>query len=166
MLPFRLPSRMLSYTVFQFLNFLGLLFWTVYQELGNVGSLHVYLSTHSCYTHYKFAEFLERDDAWLPKDLLRRVGFRYSLTEKPNGDCVFLQSSRGKRGCAIYSVRPLQCRTWPFWSSNIDTPEDWMSAPEEVFGNDNTISSLADEPPIAMGDRASSAYYSVIDGFR
>lgn len=45
-----------------------------------------------------------------------------TLREKPNGDCVFYD--RG-RGCTIYQVRPRQCRTWPFWESNLATPEAW-----------------------------------------
>src|SRR5947209_17205563 len=45
-----------------------------------------------------------------------------SLREKANGDCVFFE--RGQ-GCTIYAVRPRQCRTWPFWQSNVRTPEDW-----------------------------------------
>jgi Fe-S-cluster containining protein len=45
-----------------------------------------------------------------------------SLGEKGNGDCVFFD--RGA-GCTVYPVRPRQCRTWPFWESNVTTPEDW-----------------------------------------
>ena len=52
----------------------------------------------------------------------RRSKGRRTLKEMANGDCVFFE--RG-RGCTIYSVRPPQCRTWPFWESNIATPEDW-----------------------------------------
>jgi hypothetical protein len=54
---------------------------------------------------------------------LRQVGTAFSLTERPNGDCVFYD--REGRGCMIYPVRPRQCRTWPFWSSNIKTPAAW-----------------------------------------
>jgi Fe-S-cluster containining protein len=52
----------------------------------------------------------------------RTVGFRRSLRERSNGDCVFFD---GAAGCTIYPVRPRQCRTWPFWDSNVETPEDW-----------------------------------------
>jgi len=45
-----------------------------------------------------------------------------SLREKLNGDCVFYDS---EQGCTIYPVRPRQCRTWPFWHSNLATPEAW-----------------------------------------
>ena len=45
-----------------------------------------------------------------------------SLRETANGDCVFYNRDEG---CTIYPVRPTQCRTWPFWESNVATPEDW-----------------------------------------
>ena len=45
-----------------------------------------------------------------------------SLREKGNGDCVFFE--RGV-GCTVYAVRPRQCRTWPFWESNVESPEAW-----------------------------------------
>lgn len=53
---------------------------------------------------------------------VRRVGKRYSLVEMPGGDCVFWDS---KQGCTVYAARPVQCRTWPFWPENVETPEDW-----------------------------------------
>jgi Fe-S-cluster containining protein len=45
-----------------------------------------------------------------------------TLKEKANGDCVFWEAGRG---CTVYPVRPKQCRTWPFWASNVETPEAW-----------------------------------------
>jgi Fe-S-cluster containining protein len=45
-----------------------------------------------------------------------------TLREKANGDCVFFDH---RRGCTVYPVRPRQCRTWPFWESNVATPEAW-----------------------------------------
>src|SRR5262249_23822585 len=52
----------------------------------------------------------------------RSVGRRVSLREKANGDCVFYDRAAG---CTIYPVRPRQCRTWPFWESNLVTAEAW-----------------------------------------
>ena len=46
---------------------------------------------------------------------------RVSLTEKKNYDCVFWE----KDGCSVYEARPLQCRSFPFWSHNVDSPESW-----------------------------------------
>lgn len=77
----------------------------------------------------RIARFLGRADDWLPREQLRRVGFKHSLTEKSNGDCIFLkQLENGQRVCGIYPVRPLQCRTWPFWAVNLKSPEAWAEA--------------------------------------
>jgi Fe-S-cluster containining protein len=53
---------------------------------------------------------------------VRRVGNRLSLIERANGDCVFWRSDQG---CTVYDARPVQCRTWPFWEENLETPADW-----------------------------------------
>ncbi len=53
----------------------------------------------------------------------RPVGGRLSLREHANGDCVFLDPLTRK--CSVYPVRPKQCRTWPFWRSNVESPEAW-----------------------------------------
>ena len=55
---------------------------------------------------------------------VRRIGIRKSLKEFPNGDCVFFDGEL--RTCKVYNARPRQCRTWPFWDSNLKTPEDWQ----------------------------------------
>ncbi len=47
---------------------------------------------------------------------VRDVGVRKSLKEYSNGDCVFFDGKTRK--CRVYSARPRQCRTWPFWDSN------------------------------------------------
>jgi len=47
-----------------------------------------------------------------------------SLKEKPGGDCVFYQ--RGT-GCTVYTDRPRQCRTWPFWRRVLRTPDTWAT---------------------------------------
>jgi uncharacterized protein len=52
----------------------------------------------------------------------RSVGKGRSLREKSNGDCVFFEQGQG---CTVYSARPTQCRTWPFWESTTETREDW-----------------------------------------
>jgi hypothetical protein len=54
---------------------------------------------------------------------VRRVGVRRSLVEFSNGDCVFFDGQARK--CTVYDARPRQCRTWPFWQSNVKSPEAW-----------------------------------------
>lgn len=59
----------------------------------------------------------------------RRVGKLRSLLEHDNGDCDFLDTrDDGKRVCGIYAVRPVQCRTWPFWASNVSSQRSWDAA--------------------------------------
>jgi hypothetical protein len=55
---------------------------------------------------------------------VRRIGIRKSLREFPNGDCVFFDAQ--SRRCSVYEVRPRQCRTWPFWDSNLRTETAWQ----------------------------------------
>ena len=62
----------------------------------------------------------------------RIVRGRTSLTEFANGDCTFFDHE--KRGCKIYPVRPKQCRTWPFWNSNIKTTKDWEDVKADCPG--------------------------------
>jgi uncharacterized protein len=66
----------------------------------------------------------------LPAEEFRRVYVRslwrgLSLKEKSNYDCVLLDNAGH---CIAYENRPLQCRTWPFWPSNLKTPKDWQEA--------------------------------------
>ncbi len=54
---------------------------------------------------------------------VRRVEGRSSLVEYPDGDCIFLDPE--SRACAVYAARPVQCRTWPFWNSNLRSKTAW-----------------------------------------
>ena len=67
----------------------------------------------------------------------REVDGRRSLIEKPGGDCVFLTRSGGKSSCSIHPVKPLQCRTWPFWTDNLRTKARWESAGRMCPGMDH-----------------------------
>lgn len=64
---------------------------------------------------------------------VRKIGIRKSLREFPNGDCVFFDTDA--RRCSVYDDRPRQCRTWPFWDSNLRTPEDWVRTCESCPGS-------------------------------
>jgi Fe-S-cluster containining protein len=57
---------------------------------------------------------------------------RRSLTEYANGDCTFFDPE--KRGCTIYEARPTQCRTWPFWNSNLKDKESWEALSPDCPG--------------------------------
>ena len=62
----------------------------------------------------------------------RPEGRGRSLKEKANGDCVFYDRAQG---CTVYPARPPQCRTWPFWESNVATPEDWQATCQSCPGS-------------------------------
>lgn len=57
---------------------------------------------------------------------------RRTLTEYANGDCTFFDPE--KRGCTIYEARPVQCRTWPFWNSNLKDKASWDSLSPDCPG--------------------------------
>jgi hypothetical protein len=65
---------------------------------------------------------------------LRRVGERYSLIEKPGGECIFWREDGPRPGCQVYSARPVQCRTFPFWKRHLADEEAWNDVVEECPG--------------------------------
>jgi len=84
------------------------------------------------------ADYLGLDvHAFLRKYAQRAMG-RWTLGEVRNGrdyDCVFLEEmGDGRRGCSIYPVRPTQCRTWPFWPSNMKSRRAWEAAAKTCPG--------------------------------
>ncbi len=72
------------------------------------------------------AEYLDKPVGEIRLFHTRQVGNRLSLTEFANGDCTFFDPAT--RGCRIYPVRPTQCRTWPFWRSNLQSEQTWREA--------------------------------------
>ena len=60
---------------------------------------------------------------------LRPLDGAPSLRIRDNGDCVFWDG-----GCTIYPVRPRQCRTFPFWPENLESPESWEEATKTCQG--------------------------------
>jgi hypothetical protein len=56
---------------------------------------------------------------------VRRTWRGMTLREKANYDCVMLD---GGGRCLAYPVRPVQCRTWPFWPTNLRSAESWADA--------------------------------------
>jgi Fe-S-cluster containining protein len=64
----------------------------------------------------------------------RKSRGRITLREKANGDCVFFDP---RNGCTGYRARPRQCRTWPFWESNVASPETWEATTHVCPGAGN-----------------------------
>lgn len=102
----------------------------------------------------RLAEYLKTTVRDVIEKYCRKIDGKFSLTErfnKGNYDCIFLKeipveppaSGNGdaeksivqtKRICTIYPVRPLQCRTWPFWPEVIASEESWKRASRRCPG--------------------------------
>ncbi len=81
------------------------------------------------------AEFLKISAGRLRQKFLKRVGLRTTIIEHhATKNCAFLQGIDNQKRCMIYSVRPNQCRTWPFWPSNLKNPGDWNKAAQKCPG--------------------------------
>jgi Fe-S-cluster containining protein len=101
----------------------------------------------------RLAEFLQKPRRDVIREYCRKVGSRYALKEirhpRHGGyDCVFIKEIpadtsaaadkvvQSKRICSIYPVRPLQCRTWPFWEGNLSSQRAWQRAGKTCHGID------------------------------
>ena len=102
----------------------------------------------------RLAEFLRLSPQEVVEKYCRKVEGKFSLKEYRNArgeyDCVFLTEQKAerttatpggnqevtltRRGCSIYPVRPLQCRTWPFWDGNLASKAAWDRAARRCHG--------------------------------
>jgi len=73
-----------------------------------------------------YSNFIQVWCRWIPFNSGRE---RLSLKEKSGYDCIFW-----KNGCTVYSARPLQCRTFPFWDSIMCSEESWKNAGKSCPG--------------------------------
>jgi len=82
--------------------------WTKYQEMQNI------------------ATFLDMNLETFTQNYIKKVKHRYSLVEKKISEddyaCIFFDTE--KLQCSIYPVRPLQCRTFPFWEQFKNNQEE------------------------------------------
>ncbi len=60
----------------------------------------------------------------------RELDDRLVLVNGENDHCVFLENGQ----CLIYEVRPVQCRTYPFWPENLKNKYSWQQTMEECPG--------------------------------
>ncbi len=58
------------------------------------------------------------------------TGWALSLGERRNYDCVFWSD----QGCSVYEDRPVQCSTYPFWSSIMESRKSWQAAGDDCPG--------------------------------
>lgn len=90
------------------------------------------------------AELLKISMEEFIKKYTRRVGKRISLKEHPKTyDCVFLKDKK----CQVYKARPTQCRTYPWWSENLESPRHWEETAARCEGIDHP-----DAPLTSLGE--------------
>ncbi len=84
---------------------------------------YVFLSPDDC---RDLADFLKLTSGELISRYCRKVGVAdislVSLLEKENKDCIFWNK---ELGCSVYEARPVQCRTYPFWATALESQESW-----------------------------------------
>lgn len=107
---------------------------------------------------------------WLHKDDVKRISNFLNLTEdefidqytklvdqrlslidveSDNWNCIMLKEGR----CSIYNVRPMQCRTFPFWYQNLESDYYWEETVEECPGiGKGRLYSQPEIESIALGD--------------
>jgi len=79
------------------------------------------------------AKRFDTDEQTFEDTYVIQVGIRKSLKELENHDCVLFDNE--KRCCTVYEDRPRQCRTWPFWDSNLKSPKTWAETCEACPGS-------------------------------
>ncbi|MDE3055952.1 MAG: YkgJ family cysteine cluster protein [Verrucomicrobiota bacterium] len=82
----------------------------------------------------------------------RRVDKRWALIDRPGTyDCIFLKN----KSCSVYSARPTQCRTFPWWIDQIQDPKSWQEAKERCEGIDHPEAPLV---PIETIEKEARSY--------
>lgn len=98
------------------------------------------------------ADYLDKPVGEIRLLYARPARGKVSLNEYANGDCVFFDPQG--RGCTIYPVRPQQCRTWPFWEANVETPQAWEQTRRRCPGAGQGELITLDEISLRLGERA------------
>jgi Fe-S-cluster containining protein len=86
------------------------------------GDYYVFLSRQEA---ERIRDYLQLSSAWFRRRYLSRLddGERV-LAAGIDERCIFLD---GYGQCRIYPVRPVQCRTYPFWPEVVNSRRDWSA---------------------------------------
>lgn len=83
------------------------------------------------------AELLSISVELFRRRYIRFMDNRFALVERKitesQYDCVFLKDNK----CSVYQARPSQCRTYPWWTQNLNSQESWDLAAQECEGINN-----------------------------
>lgn len=75
------------------------------------------------------AAYLDRPASRVIDTCLTTWEDAYRVKEADDGRCLFFED-----GCRVYPVRPIQCRTFPFWLATLRSEARWKAAQKECPG--------------------------------
>ena len=75
------------------------------------------------------AEYLEMEYGEFINTFTDQGGKKFFLKDVDDA-CIFFENN----ACQIYDVRPTQCRTFPFWPSNLKSKYRWKTVSEKCEG--------------------------------
>jgi Fe-S-cluster containining protein len=80
----------------------------------------------------RIAQFLRSNPREILQRCTKKIGRRRSLINAGLSDrCIFLGPDNR---CNIHDAKPAQCRTFPFWKSNVAHPEAWVETARSCEG--------------------------------
>ena len=102
-------------------------------------SMAAKLDVSTTYFYDKYARReVEGEFSWLELKEVPTPAVEHpdGLTIQSGLDCIFLdrEAIPGKAVCSLYDARPLQCRSWPFWSEIVESEDDWIKASQGAEG--------------------------------
>ena len=69
----------------------------------------------------RMAKFFHQNISNFTKNFCQKSsGYFHLKNDKKKKACIFLEDKK----CTVYSARPEQCRTWPFWPEHM-SPKQW-----------------------------------------
>ena len=90
------------------------------QCCATAGDYYVYLTDEES---ERIRTHLQLSRNWFRRRYLQRIeDGEQVLASGPDERCIFLNAD-GK--CRVYAVRPVQCRTYPFWPELVGTATAW-----------------------------------------
>ena len=73
----------------------------------------------------RIRNYLGLSKGWFRRRYLERLEEgELVATAAADGRCIFLDANKQ---CKVYAVRPLQCRTYPFWPELVGTSKAWQA---------------------------------------
>ncbi len=68
---------------------------------------------------------------WFRRRYVAKIDDGIESLSMAGGQCTFLDA---QRRCTIYSVRPAQCRLYPFWPEIVERRADWKAEAKRCEG--------------------------------